>query len=186
MKRSAKGLWLPDELAKRPPMAGGAARTFAVWNGTQATTAATAKVATGTAIKTLLQVQTSSTVGIRVIEWGISFDAVAATPVICELIDTAAINATVTTFASTDIVAMNGPNDAASTIVRGTAASGFTASAEGTTTVGRTGDYQLVAQQYVKQFPLGREFEVPVSHNLRIRVTAAVTAGATAFVVWEE
>lgn len=185
--RSPSGLIIPKFLAKRlPKIAGGSARTYAAWNGTQPTTAALVKVTTGVAIKTLMQVQTPSTQGLRVIEWGVSFDAVSATPIQCELVDTAAIAATVTTYAATDIVKHNGPNDAASVMTLGTAASGFTASAEGTTTAGRLGDYQMVAQSYVKQFPLGREFEVPVSHNLRIRVTAGTAVNAICYIIWEE
>jgi hypothetical protein len=176
-----------DGFTFTPKIAGGAARTFAAWNGTQATTGALTKVTTGTAVKTLMQIQTNATApGIRVIEWGISFDAVAGVPIECELIDTVSVAATVTTYASTDIVYMNNPSAEVSTIVRGTTASGFTATAEGTITAGRTGDYQLVSQQYVKQFPLGREFEVPISHNLRVRVTAGTAVNAIAYVVWEE
>lgn len=171
-----------------PPIGGGAAKTYAVWNGaTAALTAATTKVATGTTIKTLIQLQWPSTSqGARVVEWGISFDAVNTTPVQCELIETGAINATVTAFAAGDIVKMNGPNDQATLATLSTSTSGFTGSAEGTITATRLGDYQLVAQQFVKQFPQGREFEVPVSKNLRVRVTAAVTSGAICYVVWEE
>jgi hypothetical protein len=169
-----------------PPMAGGAAKTYALYNGTQPTTAALVKVATGTSVKTLMQIQTASSKGFRVIEWGISFDAVLTTACQCELIDTAAVAATVTTYASTDIVSMNGPNDEGSLITRGTSASGFTATSEGVTTVGRLGDYQLVTQQYFKQFPLGREFEVPVSHNLRVRITSPTAVNANCYVSWEE
>ncbi len=170
-----------------PPMAGGAARTYCVYNGASAAlTAALTKVATGATIKTLLQISTPSTIGLRVVEWGISFDAVAATPVECELVETGAINATVTAYNAGDVVKMNGPNDAATLMTLGTANSGFTSSAEGTITATRLGDYQLVAQQYVKQFPLGREFEVAASKFLRVRVTAAVTAGAVCYVCWEE
>lgn len=170
----------------RPPIAGGAAKVFAAYNGTRPTTAAMAVVATGTSIKTLMQLATPSTNSARVVEWGIMFDAIAATPVKVELIDTAAINATVTTYASTDINSFNAPNDEATHMTLGTAASGFTASAEGTIVAARLGDYQFVAQQYLKQFPLGREFEIPISHFLRVRVTAAVSAGAICYVVWEE
>src|ERR1700758_1791566 len=67
-------------------------------------TAAPAKVATGAVIKTLQQLSTSSTMSLEVIEWGISFDgSAAATPGACELVDTTAINATVTTYAAADL-----------------------------------------------------------------------------------
>lgn len=49
-------------------------------------------------------------------------------------------------------------------------------------------DVQLIAptSQYVKQFPLGREPEVPVSKFLRVRVTAPAAVNAYAYVIWEE
>lgn len=161
------------------------APTFTVYNGPAPTTAALVKVATGTSIKTLLQVATASTVGLRVVEWGISFDAVAAVPVECELIQTD-VAATVTAYAAGDVVKSNSPNDPASTIQLGTALSGYTATAEGTTAASRLLDYQLVSQQYVKQFPLGREPAMPVSKFLRVRVTSAQALNALAYITWEE
>jgi hypothetical protein len=49
-------------------------------------------------------------------------------------------------------------------------------------------DAQLVAPtgQYVKQFPLGREPFVPVSHFLRLRVTAPAAVNALAYIIWSE
>lgn len=154
-------------------------------NGAFPTTAAPVKVTTGTAIKTLLQVATPSTVQIRVVEWGISFDgSAAATPIECELIQTD-VAATVT--ALTPEV-YNDPNGVASLCVGGTAATGYTATVEGTTAATRIGDLQLIAptNQYVKQWPLGREFAVPVSKFLRIRVTAAAAVNAYCYIIWEE
>lgn len=170
------------------PIAGAAAKTFVAYNGTAGLTAAGVLIAVTTSAKTNQQLKTSSTRGIRVIEWGVSFDAVVSTPIKCELIDTAAINATVTTYASTDVLAMNGPNDEATETTLGTSAGGFLSSGEGTITAARVADYQLVQQTYLKQFPLGREFEVPVSHILRVRLTgsASNTPNALTYIVWEE
>ena len=57
-----------------------------VQNAAYPTTAAPVKVATGAAIKTLLQIGIPSTVAIRVVEWGISFDTPASASIIaCEL-----------------------------------------------------------------------------------------------------
>lgn len=186
------GLWLPDELAfarnkaELPPIAGGSSKTFVAYNGPAPAAAAPPRVTTGTAIKTMMQIATPSTTGIRVIEWGISFDAVSAIPVQCELID-APVAATVTAYVAADIHKMNGPNDAASLMTLGTAASGYTATAEGTVTASRLGDYQSVSQSFSKQYPLGREFEVGTSRFLRVRVTATTTAvNATCYIVWEE
>jgi hypothetical protein len=135
---------------------------FIAANGAMPTTAELQPVTTGTSIKTMLQIATPSTRGIRVVEWGISFDgSAAATPIRCELIDTATVAATVT---------------------------GYTASGEGTITATRTGDVQLVAPttQYVKMWPLGREFRVAASRFLRVRVKAAAAVNATCYVVWDE
>lgn len=155
-------------------------------NGATPTTAAAVKNATGTSIKTQLQVVTPSTTSILVIEWGISFDgSSAATPIECELIDTAAITATVTSFTPQ---LYSNPNDEASLCVGGTAATGYNASAEGSIVASRYGDLQLVAPTggYVKQYPLGREFRVPLSHCLRIRTTAAATVNCYCYIIWQE
>ena len=157
-------------------------------NGAMATTAALAPVTTGTAIKTLLQIATPSTTPIKVIEWGISFDgSAAATPIRCELIQTD-VAATVTAHAASGVQPFDNAGLPASMMTLGTAATGYTATAEGTITATRTGDIQLVAPtgQYVKQFPLGREFHVPVSKFLRIRVTAGTAVNAYCYIVWEE
>lgn len=154
-------------------------------NGAAPTTAAAVKVATGTAIKTLLQIATPSTMRIKVVEWGISFDGfAAATPVACELIQTD-VAATVTSFTPQ---LYDDPNGPASFCVGGSTATGYTATAEGTITATRYGDLQLIAptNQYVKQWPLGREFQVPASKFLRVRVTAGTTVNAYTYVIWEE
>ncbi|MDE2471185.1 MAG: hypothetical protein KGL35_21230, partial [Bradyrhizobium sp.] len=120
------------------------ANVFFAYNGPKVTTAAPADVSTGTAIKTLLQIQPASK-KITIVEWGISFDGTSGVPIKCELIDTQAINATVTAFASGDIVQLSGPSDDASLATLGTAASGYTSSAEGTITSTRLLDLQLVS-----------------------------------------
>lgn len=163
---------------------------YMVANGAMATTAALVKVTTGTAIKTMLQIATSAGNPLWVEEWGISFDgSAAATPIQCELIDTAAVNATVTAHVAAGVQQYDILSDGgASTVTLGTAATGYTASAEGTITSTRYGDLQLVAPSslYVKQFPLGREFFVPPSRFLRIRVTAAAAVNCYCYVVYSD
>lgn len=156
-------------------------------NGAMPTTAALAPVTTGTAIKTLLQVATSSTGSLKVVEWGISFDgSTAATPIKCELIQTD-VAATVTAHVAAGVQPYDDPNDGPSSVTLGTTATGYTASSEGSITTTRYGDLQLVAPtgQYVKQWPLGREWKVPVSKFLRVRVTAAAAVNAYTYVIWE-
>lgn len=165
-----------------------ASSTFLAYNGPKVTTAAPVSITTGTAIKTLQQLATPATKGLTVIEWGISFDGTSGVPIKCELIETAAINATVTAYAAGDICQLTGPNDEASVLTLGTAASGYTASAEGTITATRLLDLQLVspAGAYLKQFPLGSQPGVAVSKFLRIRVTAPVAVNAWSYIVWSE
>lgn len=169
------------------------ANTYTVFNGPMATTAAPASVATGAAVKTLLQL--APAVPINVTAWGISFDgSAAATPGKCELIDTSTVFGTVTAFVAADVQPQNDPNAPANTagssgtpLNLGTALSGYTCTSEGTITATRMGDLQLVAptNQYVQQFPLGREFRVPAGHALRVRVTFGTTVNALAWVSFE-
>jgi hypothetical protein len=157
-------------------------------NAPMATTAAPASVATGTSIKTLLQIASPSTRTLRVVEWGISFDgSAAATPIKCELIQTD-VAATVTAHTSTGVQPFNDPNAPASLVSLGVSATGYTSTAEGTPTATRTFDLQLIAptSQYVKMWPLDTEPQLPVSKFLRVRVTAAATVNAYCYVVWAE
>ena len=155
-------------------------------NGASPTTAAQVVVSTGTAITTLLQVATPSTADIVVVEWGISFDgAAAAAGIKCELLETDVAATSGTSLTPTKWVNSNAP---ASLCVGGTGATCFSPSAEGTITVVRMLDVQLISPmgQYVKQYPLGREPYVPISRFLRIRVTAAAAVNAYCYVVWQE
>lgn len=157
-------------------------------NGPMPTTAAFAPVTTGTVIKTMLQIATPATRQIRIVEWGISFDgSAAATPIRCELVDTN-VAATVTAHVATGVQPYNNSGAPASLMTLGTAATGYTATAEGTITATRHGDIQFVAgtNQYVKQWPLGTEFEVPVSRFLRVRVTAVAAVNCYTYIVWLE
>lgn len=165
-----------------------AAKVYKSYNAPSPTTAGIVAVTTGTTIKTLLQVATPATQMIRVIEWGISFNgSAAATPILVELIDTN-VAATVTAHVAAGVLSLNAPNDAASLVTLGTAATGYTATAEGTITATRVLDAQLVAptNQYVIQYPLGREPEVAISRFLRVRVTAGAAVNALTYIAWEE
>jgi hypothetical protein len=158
---------------------------FWVQNAAFPTTAAPVKMATSAAIRTLLQVATSSTQDLEVVEWGISFDgSAAATPVECELVVTGAVGMT----SPTSVTPQKYSGDAQ-------IASGCTAAfnnvgttTEGTVSTTTYGDLQLVPPTggYLKQWPLGREFYVPISSFLRVRVTAPATVNAYAYVIWQE
>ena len=155
-------------------------------NGASPTTAAQVAVATGTAIKTLLQIATPSTCPITILEWGISFDGFAAAlPGKIELLQT---DVAATSGTSLTPTLWGDPNAPASLCVGGTGATCFSPSAEGTITAVRMFDVQFIAptNQYVLQFPLGREPEIPISKFLRVRVTFGTTVNAYCWILWEE
>lgn len=145
-------------------------------------------VATGAAVKTVLQVAVPSTATIdRVLGWGVSFDGVtpAAVPGIVSLMDTD-VAATVTTLTPN---AWGNPDDLASACVGGAALTGYNASAEGT--IGATTrelDVQLVHPQtgYSIWFPEARTPKVKQSRFLRIRTTFAATVNCIPWIVWTE
>lgn len=158
------------------------------FNGAMPTTAALPKVTTGTAIKTMLQVATPSSIRIAPTAWGISFDGSAAgVPIQCELIETN-VAATVTAHVAAGVQPYDDPGAPASLVTLGTSATGYTATAEGSITSTRYADLQLVAptNQYVFMWPLSGEFMVAVSRFLRVRVTAAAAVNAWCWVRWEE
>jgi hypothetical protein len=159
-------------------------------NGAMPTTSSLSKVTTGTTLRTMLQIASSATRPLKVVEWGISFDgSAAATPIQCELIQTD-VAATVTAHVAAGVQPYDDPNAPASTVTLGTSATGYSAtgSAEGSITTTKYGDLQLIAptNQYVKQWPLGREFQVPVSKFLRVRVLAGAAVNCWTYIVWEE
>lgn len=165
-----------------------AEQLFQAFNGVTPTTAALVPVTTGTAIKTLMQLATPAATNLYIVEWGISFDgSAAATPIRCELFSCTGA-ATVTTYSATDMNKVTDPLGPASTLTLGTAASGFTATAEGTVAAAIMYDVQFVAPtgQYIKQWALGREPQVSVSRFVRVRVTAAAAVNAYCYVIWGE
>ena len=165
---------------------------YQIFNGPMPTTASQVAVTTGNTIKTLLQIKPSATIIARVVEWGISFDgAVAAAGIECELIETD-VAATVTASVAADITkfgaaAMEGGDPTTNLIQVGTSATGYTSSAEGTITAVRVFDVQLVqpTNQYIKQFPLGREPMISINKFGRIRVKAAAAVNAICYMTIE-
>lgn len=171
------------------------AELYLIPNGASPTTAAQVVVTTGTAIKTMLQVKLGASQNLRakVVEWGISFDgSAAAAPIKCELLTTGAVKATVTEHVAAGIVLLDPGGQAVADdqpFAFGAAGdeTGYTATAEGSITVSRMFDMQLIAptNQYVKQFPLGREPMFDATDFMRIRVTAAAAVNAYCYVIVE-
>lgn len=166
---------------------------YLIPNGPSPTTAVQAVVTTSTSLKTMLQVQASATMGLKIVEWGISFDgAAAAAGIKVELLEVdsaATVTAHVTAgLVRIDSAAVQGGDPVTNRILVGTTATGYTASGEGTPTVSRMFDVQLVqpTSQYVKQFPLGREpYMKPGTFFTRIRVHAAAAVNAYCYIVVE-
>ena len=94
------------------------AKTYTVLNGAVPGAAAAVAVTTGTAIKTMLQLQFGAAVAGRVVEWWTEFDgSAAATPIKVELVGhTTGPQTTLTTYAAADVAKANDPNAGASAI----------------------------------------------------------------------
>ncbi len=173
---------------------------YIVYNSALCTIAAPVAQPTGTAIRTMLQLKfaTASSYQPIIIEWGCSFDGTSAnTPGKIELVETGTVFATVTTaFAAADIQPWGDYNLDANTAGSGglplnlaTTASGFASASgtEGSTTTTRMLDCGLVAptNQYVKQWPLGREPMVKTGNALRVRMTFGTTVNALIYLIFE-
>jgi hypothetical protein len=155
-------------------------------NATAPTTAAPVKVATGTAVKTLLQVAIPANVAIKIVEWSISFDTPASASIVtCELF---ACTGAASTGTSLTPSTFNDLGAIPSLCVGSTSATCFSPGTEGTVANYRPVDWELVVPpaQYVKQWPLGRELQTNINTFIRIRVTATVTCNTLCSVLWEE
>jgi hypothetical protein len=164
-------------------------------NNAMPTTAAQALQSTGTAIRTMLQVAPPSTRGLKVVAFGVEFANALTAACTVELIDTGTVAATGLT---AHVAAGVQPYDdqaagvAASSVGLGTGTTGYTASTtctEGSITATRTGKYKVVpigAAEYEWEWSYGREFSVPASHFLRVRMTTGTTVNAYTWVLWDE
>lgn len=165
---------------------------YKIYNGPSPTTAAQVAVTTGTAIKTLLQVQPSATIGLSVVEFGVSFDgSAAATPIKVELLETD-VAATVTAHVASGIVkydaaALMGGDPTTNLIQVGTSNTGYTASAEGSITAVRVFEAEFIAptNQCKIQYPLGYRPFIQTGKYLRVRVTAGAAVNAYCYVTIE-
>ncbi len=160
-------------------------RRYIMWNQAMPTTGNFTPVTTGTSLKTMLQVK--PTTNISIIEWGYSFATVPTAVVEVGLITSGTVAATVTAAGANDVMKYDDGGAPSSAVTLGTAATGFTATAEGTITATRILDFsEQWAQSYSKQFPLDREPGVISTDFLRIRMNTAVAISAVCYVVWEE
>ena len=165
---------------------------YKIYNGPSPTAAAQVAVTTGTAIETMLQVKGVAAVTMKVKAWGVSGDgAAAAAGVQYELIETGTVFATSgTAHVAAGVVAIDAQALAVASgtyFAFGTAATGYTFTAEGSITASRELDTQFVQPtgQYVWEFSLGNEPVVSAVSALRIRVTAAAAINAVCWVLIE-
>lgn len=167
---------------------------FRTWNGPMPTTAAQASVTTGTAIKTMLQVATPANKYIQLISWGFSIDDPAGADGVVELLQTD-VAATVTTHVASGVQPMD-PGAPASLMTLGTSATGYTGTAEGSTTAVRMFDAVSLSSTsaeaaatllYVYQWMPDERPIVPISKFLRVRATTPTTAtDLRTFITWNE
>src|SRR3990172_8952844 len=98
-------------------------KIYAVTNGAAPGAAAPVPIATGSAVRTHMQLATNGTSqAVRVVEWWAEFDAsAAAVPLRVELLrHTATPQTTLTAYVAADIARVNDPNAPASTVQLGT------------------------------------------------------------------
>lgn len=166
---------------------------YKCWNGPMPTTAAQQSVTTGTAIKTMLQIATPSTRQIQLISWGYSIDDYPGADAVIELIQTD-VAATVTAHVASGVQQLD-PNAPNSLMTLGTAATGYTGSAEGAITATRTLDAVSVDTTNAANAPLSYFYQfmpderpiVAVSKFLRVRATTPTTAvDMRCWVCWDE
>lgn len=167
---------------------------YKAWNGPMPTTAAQASVTTGTAIKTMLQLSTPATRTITLISWGFSIDDPPGADAVFELLQTD-VAATVTAHVAAGVQPVD-PNAPASLLTLGVANTGYTATAEGSTTATRVFDVVSMSSVsaeaaagmvYSYQWmPLEAPI-IAVSKFLRVRATTPTTAvDMRTWICWEE
>lgn len=167
--------------------------SYKTFNAAMPTTAAMAGVATANGVKTMLQIAAPSTRDLEIISYGYSLSVTPPGISTIELLQTD-VAATVTAHVAAGIYSLD-PNATASLVSLGTAATGYTATAEGTTTATRVFDTQLLGAaagnndlcQPYQFMPDQERWIVARSKFLRIRTTFTSTAPLMlCWVVWRE
>ncbi len=165
---------------------------YKTFNAPMPTTAAPSPVATGTAIKTMLQLATPSTREIQLISWGYTLSGLPGATGTIELIQTD-VAATVTAHVAAGIYQLD-PNAPNSLLTLGTAATGYSASAEGTPTATRLLDCDQIPTT-AGEVPVNYDYQwmpderpiIAVSKFLRVRATTP-TSGVNmlCWICWDE
>lgn len=154
--------------------------SYIAWNGPMPTTAAQVSVAVANGVKTMLQLSTPADMQIRVDGWGYSIDVAPAGIGTVELLQTD-VAATVTAHAASGLVKLD-PNAPDSRLTLGVSNTGYTATAEGTTTASRVFAARKVPiaagstdLTFDWVWPYGSGPVVAVSKFLRVRTTFTAT-----------
>ncbi len=170
---------------------------YTIFNGAAPTTAAPVVEATGTAIRTMLQIKLGAIPQCgRIKQWGFSFDgSAAATPGKVELFGCTGAATMSTAHLAADIMSLtdsstnytqtgNVPID-----LTGTSTTGF---ATGAVTEGTVAGYRMFdcvlappTQPYVLQWPLGCEPMITPGAFVRVRVTFGTTVNMYCYVIIE-
>jgi hypothetical protein len=165
---------------------------YTTWNGPAPTIAAQASVTTGTAIKTMLQLATPSTRQIQLISWSFTLDDPPGADSVIELLQTD-VAATVVAHVAAGVQPLD-PNAPASLLTLSTSGTGYTASAEGTTTASRVFDAVALSSvsgesplTYTYQWMPDERPILAVSKFLRVRATTPTTAvDLRCKITWDE
>lgn len=165
---------------------------YTAWNGPMPTIAAQAKVGTGTAIKTMLQLATPSTRQMQLIAWGFSIDVVPGVLGEVELLQSD-VGATVTQHVASGIQPLD-PNAPPSLLdISGVTKSGYNASVEGATTATRVFDVKEIPtgagateMTYEKIWMGDARPIIAVSRFLRVRCTMGANVNMVTWVTWDE
>lgn len=167
--------------------------SFSAGNYAMPTTAAPTPVTTGTAIRTHLQIATATSRGIKPWKWGVEFATPPTVPVTCELFGTSVAASVGTAHTAPGVMAYNpsgvSGTQPVSTVQLGAALTGFTFTTENTVANYRMADLRIIpagVSECTWEWSLGREFEVPPSSFLRVRMTTATAVSMLTYVIWDE
>lgn len=165
---------------------------YQTWNGPMPTTAAQAKVTTGTAIKNMLQLSTPSDRQIQLIAWGFTLDAAPGTLGEVELIHSDVASTGGTAHVASGVQPLT-PGQPASKLTLGAGNTGFTFGTLGTPTAVRVFDVKQIPvaagssdMTYEKIWVPDARPIVAVSSFVQVRVTFGAAVNMNTWIVWDE
>lgn len=161
---------------------------YTAWNcAFGATTAVALGTSYASGSKCAIQLATSSSQQLKLIEWGCSFSGTAAgTPTFIELVQNGTAS-TMSTAHSTTTVQPTGASVTSCPLTMSTTTTGYGNGSITSATPDKMYDAQQIQPTggYVKQWPLGREPVVAVSKFAQVRLNTSATYTALIYVVFE-